>query len=423
MISVQNHRQLLSGNKLLIAVALLFVTIIAGCSPKFARPTGERTPPAETTKPEVEEKEDKPEEVKEEGELVTANTIALLLPFQLHQANQQAPSPEDIRRSALALDFYQGFKLGLDELAARGHDFRVNVLDTRDNVSENTRIAKLQEVQEAALVVGPVFPQEIKAFGQHAGLHNAVQISPLAASMPSEFNNPSLVTVTAPIVAHITALAQQVAQQYKAGDAVIMYNVPDESSRQFLNPLKSEIQKLKRGISISEVNEIEELENSVQVAGNNIVICGTTNKFQIAPLLAHLNRLKTDFSLDIQLYGHPNWDKIDFDSRDGLSNFNTRITSSYFIDHRSSAVRKFDQTYQQEFGIEPTEFAYKGYDAACYFGSLLAKYGMDYKAYITKETYDGLHNTFQFEYNPAWGYVNSHISILQYSNGSFRLIN
>ena len=419
MISVQNHQLRLSGNKFILCLA--FLVLVAGCKPKvrILRPAGSKTEP----KTEVPRDKEKEAEATPEKEKVDVNNIALLLPFQLDKANQHAPSSADIRRSALALDFYQGFKLGLDVLAADGINFKVNVLDTRDDTNENARIAKLEEVRDAALVVGPVYPKEIQVFGFNASLNHALQISPLAASMPSEFNFPNLVTITAPITAHIKALAAHIAKQYRTNDVVLLYNTQDAASQQFLAPLRSEIQQLNKSISVVEVQDEESLESRVRLSGNNLVVLGTTNKYQISPILAHLRTLQDELSHQIQLFGHPNWAKLDFEENDGLSAFKTCITTSYHIDKRASNVRKFDQQYQQEFGVTPTEFAYKGYDAAYYFGRLLAKYGDAYKEYIVKEEYDGLHNTFRFEYNPAWGYVNNYISLLQYKGSDFQLLN
>src|SRR5690606_18813407 len=195
MISVRNHRLRLNGSKWLVGLTLVF--LVAACTPKVRVLRGAGTqPPPKTQKP---AEQDKTEENVAETEKVEVTNIALLLPFELNKANPRAPSAEDIKRSALALDFYQGFKLGLDALAEKGTNFRLNVLDTRDDPAENMRNAKLSEVQDAALVVGAVYPKEIQVFGFNASLEDALQISPLAASMPSEFNLPNLVTVTAPI--------------------------------------------------------------------------------------------------------------------------------------------------------------------------------------------------------------------------------
>ncbi len=415
MISVRNRRLRLNGNKWLVGLALVF--LVAACTPKVRvlRGTGTKTPP-KTQKP---TEQDKTEEKVGETEKVDVKNIALLLPFELDKANPHAPSTEDIRRSALALDFYQGFKLGLDALAEKGTNFKVNVLDTRDDPAENTRIAKLEEVQDAALVIGPIYPKEIQVFGFNASLEDALQISPLAASMPSEFNLPNLVTVTAPITTHVQALAARIAQQYESGDAVIFYQTQDAASKQFLAPLKTEIGRLKKDITVVEVVDEQSLESNVHLSGKNLIVLATTNKYQISPILAHLRKLQSELSYEIQLFAHPNWTKLDFDESDGLALFRTCVTSSYYVDKGRSDVRKFDEQYRHEFGVPATEFAYKGYDAAYYFGGLLAKYGADYKEHITQAGYKGLHNVFKFEYNSNWGYVNNAVFILQYRNGDF----
>ncbi|WP_379020221.1 type 1 periplasmic-binding domain-containing protein [Parapedobacter deserti] len=392
---------------------------VLGCTPKVRvlRGPDSKTPPPGKETPAV---KDKREEKPVETDKVDVNNIALLLPFELDKANPHAPSAADIKRSALALDFYQGFKVGLDVLADEGANFKLNVLDTRDDASQNARIAKLEEVQRAALVVGPIYPKEIQVFGFNASLGEALQISPLAASMPSEFNLPNLVTITAPITTHVRALAMDIAKQYQTGDVVIIYDTQDAASRQFLSPLKAEIQRLKKDIKVVEVQDEERLESTVLLGGRNLVVLATTNRYQISPVLANLRKLHDELSYQIQLYGHPNWVKLDFDDSHGLGAFNTRITTSYYVDKLDNVVRRFDQRYYEQFGVTPTEFAYKGYDAAYFFGGLLAKYGTEYKKHILKEKYVGLHNAFEFEYNPAWGYVNQAISILQYRNGNFQ---
>ncbi len=419
MISVQNLRPRLNGSSWFAGLAALL--FIVGCTPKVRvlRAPDSGAPTKKTERPE--EKREATEKAPD-AEKVAVNEIALLLPFELDKANPHAPSAADIKRSALALDFYQGFKLGLDVLADQGSHFRLNVLDTRDDTGENVRIAKSDAVQHAALVVGPVFPKEIQVFGFNASLGDALQISPLAASTPAEFNLPNLVTVTPPLSAHIKQLAAHIAAQYRTGDAVILYDTQDATSRQFIQPLKAEIQRIDRNIDIAQVQDDAGMESRVHVSGKNLVVLATTNKYQISPILAHLRGLHDELSYQIQLFGHPNWAKLEFDDADGLGVFRTRITASYFIDRSDPAVRRFDQRYREGFGVAPTEFAYKGYDAAYYFGGLLGKYGEGYKEYIVKEAHQGLHNAMRFEYNPAWGYVNNAISMMQYGSGDFRPI-
>lgn len=420
MILVRNLLLPLNGSRCLLGLSVL--VLLAACTPKVRvlRAPGSDVP-VKTEKPTEEEETTGKSE---EADAIDFNQIALLLPFELDKANPHAPSAADIKRSAMALDFYQGFKIGLDALSAEGANFKLNVLDSRDDAAENARIAKLDEVQDAALVVGPVYPKEIEVFGFNAKLGQTLQISPLAASMPSEFNLSNLVTMTAPLPVHVKALAAHIADQYQPGDVVIFYQTPDQGGKQLLAPLKTEIRKLKGGnIRVVDAEDEESLESRVHLDGRNLVVLATTNRYEVSPILAQLRRLKEELSYDIQLFGHPGWAKLGFDAADGLAAFKTRITASYYVDSGAEDVRRFNQQYQSEFGIAPTEFAYKGYDAAYYFGGLLVKYGPDYRKHLEDTGYAGLHNAFEWEYNPTWGYVNNAISILQYGSGGFRPIN
>src|SRR5690606_38992338 len=146
---------------------------------------------------------------------------------QLDQVTTSSILEKDVKRSALALDFYQGFQLGLEETSKDGKNFFLHVLDSRDDDIQNATLAKSETVKEATVVVGPVYPKEIKSFGQHLTNKNALQINPLAASMPTEFNLPNLVSLTPSIKVHSNAIGRAVAQEYAVGDVIILYNTTD----------------------------------------------------------------------------------------------------------------------------------------------------------------------------------------------------
>lgn len=415
MILVQNPLRRLSGSKLFFLLASL--SLVIGCKPKVR--VLQAPDRAET--PDVKDVDDKRIDEDKAPDARLYQDIALLLPFQLDKA-RNVPSNADIKRAALALDFYQGFQLGLNAVAKRGIDFRLNVVDTRDDAHHTQQLSHQELLQQAMLVVGPVYPKEIKAFGDAVSSRSVLQISPLAASAPSDFNNPNLVTITAPLSVHVDVLAARIAERYRSGDGVLLYETSDESNQRFLSLLKTSFRKNHPKLIVQHVVNHEELVNGLRQSGNNFVVCGSTNRFQLLALFDHLRLAQDGNSKSIQLFGHPNWDKLDLGEAADLGQFNTCITSSYYIDASASAVRDFDRSYQQEFQVKPTEYAYKGYDAAQYFGLLIEKHGADYAKYLQTATYDGLHNSFQFEHNATWGYVNTSLRILEFRNGRFQPI-
>ncbi|HLT86404.1 MAG TPA: hypothetical protein VKZ57_02370 [Sphingobacterium sp.] len=426
MISVQNPQQQLSGNKRLFVWALTLLLILGACSPKtrVLKSPDHRggnvggTIPKED-KPEVADKEKTAEDVRKAE--AARNSVALILPFQLDKVSPHMLSKEDVNRSAIALDFYQGFQLGLDELAQKGRSFSLNVIDSRDNEMHNQSIAKSEEVSNAALIVGPVFPKEITTFGSHLSNKNVLQVNPLAASRAREFSLPNLVSLTPSIDVHTKAMAQRVARDYKTGDVVIIYNTTDNDSRQFLGTFLSELKKAKPSIQVRSVSSIPQLNEEISLTGTNLIVAGTTDRFQLRSFVSNLEAKSSEEFYMFRLYGHPLWDRIDFSIYERFGDFRPVITSESHLKTGARGMNEFKDKYYALYSVNPSEYSYKGYDAARYFGNLLAKYGDNYSEHITKEKFEGLFSTYSFDYNEAWGFVNNAVSFKSYQGSSFQL--
>lgn len=387
---------------------------ISSCSILKPRPSAPVTPPDE--KPtESELPED--DVVKPINESV--NSIVLLLPFELDKIKSE-PTRADVKHAEVPLDFYQGFKVALDNLVQEGYNFKLTILDTRDNTSQNARLAVTPEVQSADLIVGPIFPKEILVFSNAGKLTYSLQVSPLAASKPSQFNIPNLVSLVAPIDLHSEGLADYLDDIKKTNDRIIIINKLDDDSRGFLNPLKQSLTK--KGVSYSEITDLNQIGDIVSTNGKNFVVLGTLDRYSVNSILARLVETQAQLGLTIELFGHPNWSKASFDNIN-LNLLKTKITTSYYVNTFKSNVRDFERKYIEEFRIKPSEYAYKGFDTGYFFGSLLGKYGADYPNHLTSEEYNGLQTNYRFEKNSQWGYVNSYIRILQFDGNDYVPVN
>ncbi|HUH17924.1 ABC transporter substrate-binding protein [Albibacterium sp.] len=387
---------------------------ISSCSILKPRPSAPVTPPDE--KP-IESELPEDDVVKPINESV--NSIVLLLPFELDKIKSE-PTRADVKHSEVPLDFYQGFKVALDNLVQEGYNFKLTVLDTRDNTSQNARLAVTPEVQSADLIVGPIFPKEIPVFSNAGKLTYSLQVSPLAASKPSQFNIPNLVSLVAPIDLHSEGLADYLDDIKKTNDRIIIINKLDDDSRGFLNPLKQSLTK--KGVSYSEITDLNQIGDIVSTNGKNFVVLGTLDRYSVNSILARLVETQAQLGLTIELFGHPNWSKASFDSIN-LNLLKTKITTSYYVNTFKSNVRDFERKYIEEFRIKPSEYAYKGFDTGYFFGSLLGKYGADYPIHLTSEEYNGLQTNYRFEKNSQWGYVNSYIRILQFDGNDYVPVN
>src|SRR5699024_11371842 len=198
-----------------------------------------------------------------------------------------------------------------------------------------------------------------------------------------------------------------------------LLDVGDSKSKQYISQVKSKLESENK-LFIKTVNKIEDLTESLEDESVNHVICGSNDDFVISILM---NTLESEYLEDdkiIQLYGHPLWAKMNFRSYDYFSAYNPIITSESHLNENSTAARKFASAYKKEYSVEPSETAYKGYDSAIYFGSLLKKHGDNIEEKITKSDFKGLYSDYSFDFNQSWGYENRSVSYKTFKNGSFQ---
>jgi hypothetical protein len=410
------------------AFVLALALGVASCTPKVGvlrSPSHQGTGNVTSNTTETNEPENKTEDTSSKlgkSKKIINQTISLVLPFQLDQIDPKLMNDKDIKRSALALDFYQGFQLGIDELSQKGNDFNINVLDSRDNASFAASLALGDDVNTSSIIVGPIYPVEIKSFGAAFQNKNVIQINPLAASMPTEFNIPNLVSITPPIKAHTVALGTKAAKDNITGDKIIIYNTADSDSKQFLNGMMTAIKQIKPNVSIVSVSTLAQLNENLISTGTNQIIAGTTDKTQLNNLISNLSRKFSESSVSIKLYGHPLWDRFDFSTFSSFAYLNPTITSESHLKTWTQNAKVFKDNYNKKFRVNPSDHSYKGYDAAIYFGSLLKKYGPE-KMHdaIMKEPFTGIYSAYKFKHGDAWGYANETVSYKIFRSGSFQL--
>jgi len=431
MISVQNHPQPLSGNKLK-SIFKAFVSIlclgavlaVSSCSPKTTGGVLKNPNVYGTTgsgsgkdKPKEEDKETKEKDSEKSGKQVS--NIALLLPFQLNMIANENVVEDDVKRSALALDFYQGFQLGVNEETKTPGAYNIKVMDTQDNEMTNFSIAASKEVESASLIVGPVYPKEIRSFAKGNKNTKVLQVNPLAATMPREFNIANLVSLTPPIRIHMLAVAKEVMGKYRDGDVIIVFDARDNDHRQFIQGFDEEITTINPNSKVIHVSSIAQLGDALPDLGTALVVSGTTERTQLRSLISALNA-KVASGSSIRLFGHPLWARIDFKPYDNFYRMEPTITTESHLKAWGSDVQTFQKNYKNTFKIDPSDYAYKGYDAGRYFTNLLNKYGEEYADKVVEEKYKGIFSDYQFVYNAEWGYVNQAVKVRTYRNGSFQ---
>lgn len=409
MISVRNHRPPLSGNKWLL---FLVIALIAGaCSPRVR-------PAPEPVKPPVEKPVERPKPVEKPVKVPPkTSVISMILPFGLDHMNANSFTDATLKQAIMALDYYQGFKLALDSLTAQGYNYKLQVYDSRDVPAYAHSLANNPQIRASDLIVGPVFPDDIKAFTAVLTAPRNPIVSPLSPSEPTVFKNQNLVTVIPPLDCHAWAAAEYVNNTLKPKKIFILKSGYSEDNN-YIIPFKKGIDSLsKRRIIVNQLTVVRGRLTAIipqlTTTGPNIFVVPSTNQAFLSVTLKTLDSLADYYP--ITLIGHPSWEKFTFLNADLLERLNTHITISDKINYKATATINFLRSYRKIYHVEASEFAIKGFDEGMYFGGLLGANGGGLKN-LNKNNYTGLHNSFHFINKPGLGWVNTHVTIYQYAN-------
>ncbi|MBC7654389.1 MAG: amino acid ABC transporter substrate-binding protein, partial [Oligoflexus sp.] len=365
-------------------IATLFTGLfLAACSPKTTpvqkNPTVEKNPKeekpvAQNNKPEKPKDKDN---VKEKPEMV----ISMILPFDLYNINYKTASLNELKKAEIAIDFYQGFKMGIDSVVNNNgnYNFKIQVFDSKDDPASLGALAARSTIKNSDLIIGPVFPNGIKAFSVYSKTMKKAMVSPLAASDPIIFNNPYLITVNNSLDQHAITAAEFIKKDLNPKKVLIIRSGQADEYK-YVVPFKKGMDSLGKGIQVSEIGikavGYTNVYKSLNPIGLNVIVLPSTDRVFLITLLNELDKLTSNFQ--IAIVGHPGWEKATFLDNDLLQRLNTYITSSYQIERTSQRSEEFVKYYRSKFQLSPSEYAFKGFDVGYYFGKLMDKQGKNF---------------------------------------------
>ena len=114
--------------------------------------------------------------------------IAIMLPFRMHRVDFDSIS--DAKKSLkkdpylnVSLDFHSGVLMALDSLKTLGISLKVDVYDTRYEVSEVSRIIRENDFENIDAVIGPLTPASFNKVASELEKYNTPVISPIGTKL------------------------------------------------------------------------------------------------------------------------------------------------------------------------------------------------------------------------------------------------
>jgi hypothetical protein len=343
-----------------------------------------------------------------------AYQVAIMMPFMSTNFNPSNGKEIPIQ-SIKAIEFYEGVLIALDSLKAEGVNLFVNVYDTERDTAIVQNLLSQRELQEADLIIGPLFSKNLKIVAEFAKTEKKLLISPLNPRSDLTVNNPYFIQVNPSFEVHSQLIIESLHKIERDRRVVrnpleknlLVLALGKDSSRvatlqqsyiNFKNDPNAQIQTLIPSSPTIDVNKIKPL---LQRDKLNIIVMPTTDEGFIYNSLREIQKLVDKVEprrgYQIVIVGMDKWryfSRINFEYYESL---NLHFTSDYFTKSSRRTVRNFKENYKSIYGIGSREFGFKGFDIMLYFGRMINKYGVNFQAHLWKENKVYNHTKFQIE--------------------------
>lgn len=335
--------------------------------------------------------------------------IALMLPLGLQYFVPNAANDSVPENALLALEFYEGALLALDKLQQEGVPIQATLYDTDNNPTTSQQILNQPQLQNAHLIIGPVYAKELKPVAAFSQQHNIPHISPLSPSGAVTSGNPHYLIANPSIEAQCAAIYRYIAQNYPVNKRIVAVcaNKPNEIALanlfyrfgQFFGNATAEFSA---PIPVSQFvynrAGIADIENYLSANEENMIVVTSFDNLLVYDLSTKLNLLRNKYK--ITLFGMPNWLSFETIELEYLANLNLHLPLPFWQDKTNPDVAAFKRLYFQTYKTTPSEYACRGYDLVMWAGRALKNNGKDFYRRPHEVNSKGLFTNYIFE--PSW---------------------
>lgn len=354
--------------------------------------------------------------------------LAYLLPFLSNQMSGET-APE---KSRLAVQFYAGAKIALEQLSAEGKvNLIADVWDTQASDADFQKLMGNPKLEKASVFIGPVRSTHIQSFAEWTKARRKILISPESPSADLTTRNPDFIQMNPSLRAHCEAITRYVRKNNRP-DAVTLVCKKKEADR---FPYFQEANTALGGTTrFNELTVADEAINFDKVDLNKYFRAGRSAIFILPTwasqdfVMSFLRKLKeVKGSNRVEVYGMPQWRNFEAIDPDYLSSLNVHISSATWFDHSVQELKDFQQKFYETTGTIPDEDGFAGYEVTLFTGKMLAQYGLSFPEHLGETSLSSLHGQYVFSKifssgavddprNTADYWENTFVHILKFEN-------
>jgi len=355
--------------------------------------------------------------------------IAVMLPFRLNRVSFDsiAETKDQIKRDPYlntSLDFYSGVLVALDSLKKLGVNLKVDVYDTKNQISEIQRIISLNNFEDVDAVIGPLMPNNLNKAALELSRLNTPVISPNSKNIQLYDN----VFQTMPSDDLFKNKVIEFVKKDSLKDNIVI--ISDSKNVDVSNALKREFniapqvfsRKNKDGKDANYVL-VDDIKLKLK-PGRNIIFLETQNVGFASNVTSILNSLiqeedfeKKQLGIDIVLVT-TNYNSA-FES-DEVSNYNLSKLQLHFgtasKSYDEDQYNTFVKTYLKQYDITPNKKAVRGFDLTMDVVLRLVTSENLYMSAKDTALTEYVENKFAYKKKLFGGYYNDTVYLVKYQD-------
>jgi ABC-type branched-subunit amino acid transport system substrate-binding protein len=300
--------------------------------------------------------------------------VAVFLPFNFEKVNPSNP----FNPSQRYLDYYQGLRMGVDDLDSLRIPLRLYAYDTEKDSSKLVNFFMMPEIRSMDLIIGPLTPQNFSLAQEFATQYQIPIIYPLWATGNTDFSNPYTFSLSS---------SEKTQAEVAAGFSVsyleskVVYVVYDDNKTDSAIAAQHILSFERLGGQVRSMFRISrekgifpkllaELKKADQEKINHHIFAAVKDEASAMTLVSALSNLTGKRPLLVPSA----WLDLNQIHYEQLERLNTYVMSTDFFPETDSSNQMFVSRFTQKYNIIPFDPSYLAYETIMYFGKKLSKY-------------------------------------------------
>ena len=319
------------------------------------------------------------------------------------------------------VEYYRGVLMACDSLRVNGISTDIRAW----NVPENADIQKVLKDPKAAecdLIIGPLYTKQVKALGDYAVKNDIRVLIPFSINSNEVFDNGNLFQVFQNGNQTNNSYVFRFYQRFKDSHVVIIdCNDSTSTKGSFTTVLRRKLDQEGASYSLTNLKSGEtKFKQSFSTTKHNVVVLNTSRSQELNVAFAKLNGLlMTTPTLQISMFGYPEWLMYIRQHLDNFYKFDTFIPSTYYMSPLSHRGEHFKKKYRWNFhqDMQPyhQRYAVTGFDQAYFMIKGLHMYGKQFTGASGMVGYTPLQTPLHFERIGNGGMQNRAILFVHYT--------